>query len=213
MTMLAAPATDGHSSLPVANQHAATWPNRQHKAVGAQQSLMHAVQSDAELPNGINTDEHRTTDTVKAVPGLASRHEDMPSVSHTGADAAAVNVTQSTANAAASAAAEAIVSTDAAAAVVGTQATAADSGATDLGRANSVDDSMHIYSSSDLVSTGMINLIVRVLQEEVVAAEDLQHLRTVKAYEAILATKRENIERPRVRPYAVLVSVILGCTE
>ena len=120
VTMLAAPVTDGHSSLPAANQHAAALQNGQHNTVGAQQSLMHAVRSDAELPNGINTDEHKTTDTLKAVPGLASRHEDTPPVSHTGADAAAINVTQSTANAAASAAAEAIVSTDAAAAVVGT---------------------------------------------------------------------------------------------
>ncbi len=153
VTMLAAPVTDGaatngHSSLPAANQHAAALPNRQHKAVGAEQSLMHAVQSDAELPNGINTDEHKTTDTVKAVPGLASRHEDAPPVSHTGADAAAVNMTQSTANAAASAAAEAIVSTAAAAALVDTQATAADSGATDLGTADSVDE-----RSSDALTT------------------------------------------------------------
>ncbi len=54
-----------------------------------------------------------------------------------------------------------------------------------------------------------INLIVRVLQEET-AAKDLQHLQTVKAYEAILATKRGNIERQRVRPCAVLASVVLG---
>lgn len=133
-------ATNGLSSLPAAKQHAAALPNGQHKAVVAEQRLLHAIQSDAELPNGIDTDEHKTTDTVKAVPGLASRHEDAPSVSHTGADAAAVNVTQSTANAAASAAAEAIVSTAAAAALNDTHATAADSGATDLGRAASVDE-------------------------------------------------------------------------
>ncbi len=148
VTMLAAPVTDGHSSLPAANQHAAALPNGQHKTVAAQQSLMHAVQSDAELPNGIETDEHKAADTVKAVPGLASRHEDAPPVSHTGADTAAVHVTQSTANAAASAAAEAIVSTAAAAALVDTQATAADSGATDLGRTDSADE-----RSSDALST------------------------------------------------------------
>ena len=151
VTMLAAPVTDGaatngHSSLPAANQHAAALPIGQHQAVGAEQSLMHAVQSDAELPNGINTDEHKTSDTVKAVPGLASRHEDAPPVSHTGADTAVVNVTQSTANTAASAAAKAIIST--AAALNETQATAADSGATDLGRADSADE-----RSSDALTT------------------------------------------------------------
>lgn len=153
VTMTAAPVTDGDatndpSSLPAAAQQAAALPNGQCKAVVAKQSLLHAVQSDAELPNGIDTDGHKTTDTVKAVPGLASRHEDAPPVSHTGAGTAAVNVTQSTANAAASAAAEAIVLTAAAAELVDTQATAADSGATDLGRVDSADE-----RSSDALTT------------------------------------------------------------
>ncbi len=153
VTMLAAPVTDGHSSLPAANQHAAALPNGQHDTVEAQQSLMHAIQSDAELPNGIDTDEHKAADTVKAVPGLASRHGDVPPVSHTGAGTAAVNVTQSTANAAASAAAEAIVSTAAAAALVDTQVTAADSGATDLGRTDTVDE-----RSSDALTTAKASI-------------------------------------------------------
>ncbi|KAL0056420.1 hypothetical protein WJX82_011141 [Trebouxia sp. C0006] len=51
---------------------------------------------------------------------------------------------------------------------------------------------------ADNISLGTaLETLWATMEEEVVAAEDLQHLRTVKAYEAILATKRENIERPR----------------
>ena len=106
-----------NSSLPAAERPVKNraLPNGHHAPMLDEQPGSGAVQEDAKLSGGLSTDEHKTSDTVKAVPGLASRHDGAPSLDQTASTTAAAHVTEQTVKAAASAAAEAIVSTAAAA--------------------------------------------------------------------------------------------------
>lgn len=112
------PLANSHSSLPAAEGpvKSRALPNGQHAQMLGEQAGSGVVQEDAEMSGGCNTDEHKASDTVKAVPGLASRHDDAPLLDQTASTAAAADVTEQTVKAAASAAAEAIVSTAAEAA-------------------------------------------------------------------------------------------------
>lgn len=66
-----------------------------------------------------------------------------------------------------------------------------------------------MYSSSDWLAQECIKLINCVLQMEA-TAKHLQGLQIMDAYLEKLATKGEDIERQRVRPHAVLASIVLG---
>ena len=141
-----APAESAEAPGPIANGHigmlavtagpSRDLPDRQQAPLLVEQA------SDVPLASYISTDEHKTSDTVKAVPGLASRHEGAPSHEQTKSAVAATNLTNSTASAAASVAAEAIVST-AAAGVTESEAQEAltvapsSSGASDANRSDS----------------------------------------------------------------------------
>lgn len=149
-----------HSSLPAAEGlvKSRALPNGHHAPTLIKQEASGAVQEDSGLSNGFGTDEHKTSDTVKAVPGLASRHDDAPSLDHTVSNSAAADMTEQTVNAAASAAAEAIVSTVAAAGHAETSANhngvlaTATSGASDAVQVDPVKAEVVEATSSDALT-------------------------------------------------------------